>query len=95
MAALMSAGAAGDDASGADSLVDFQDARRLHHRRFLLAIGEALGAFPINVNARELFAVVIVHSDLPVAMFASSVLGESAGLPTPLLFHDGLALKAA
>jgi hypothetical protein len=73
--------------------VDFQDARRFHHGRLLLAFGESLGAFSINVNASELLSVVIVNGHLPVAMLASAVLVKTAGFPTPLLFHDGLAPK--
>jgi hypothetical protein len=76
-------------------LVDFQDARRFHHGRFLLAFGESFGAFSINVNAGEPLSVLIVNSDLPVAMLAPAVLVKPAGFPASLLFHDGLTLKAA
>jgi len=61
--------------------VDFHDAGCFHDRRFLLAFGKVLGAFAINVHARELLTVVVVHRNLPVAMLTPAVPVEPAGFP--------------
>jgi hypothetical protein len=84
----------------ASRLIHFQNSSRFHHRRLLLAFGEPFGAFAIDVYATELLAVVVIHCDLPVSVFASSVLVEPAGALGSgfclrrLLFHDGLDLNA-
>lgn len=74
----------------AKRLIDFHDARCFHDRRFLLAFGKPLRTFAVNIDARELFAVVIVHGDLPVAMFTPSILVEPAGT---LFFCPGFRLR--
>jgi hypothetical protein len=80
----------------ASGLVNFHDASRFHNGRLLLTFGEPLGALTVNVDAGEFLAVVVVHSDLPVAMFAPSVLVESAGTLCfcLCLLHYGMALDA-
>jgi hypothetical protein len=80
-------------------LIHFHDARGFDNRRFLLAFRKALGAFAIDVNAAELFAVMIKHGDLPMAVLASAVALKPAGaFPSlglgVLFFHDGVALNA-
>jgi hypothetical protein len=74
----------------AKRLIDFHDARCLHDRRFLLAFGKPLSTFAVNIDAGELFAVVVVHGYLPVAMFTPSILIEPAGT---LLFCPGFSLR--
>jgi hypothetical protein len=75
-------------------LVNFHDAGRLYDGRFLLAFGKPLGAIAINVHAGKLLTVVVIHGDLPVTMFASSVPVEPAGTFCfcLCLLHDGMAL---
>src|SRR4029077_13887442 len=72
------------------------DASRLHDGRLLLAFGKPFGAFTVNIDAGEFLAVVIIDRDLPVTMFAPSVLMVSAGaLGWCLCFlHYGVALNA-
>ena len=82
-------------------LIHFQNSGRFHHRRLLLTFGEPLGTFAIDIDATELLAIVVIHGDLPVSVFASSVLVEPAGTfgsgfcLRRLLFHDGLDLNGA
>ena len=71
-------------------LIDFHDARGFHDRRFLLAFGKPLSTFAVNIDASELFAVVIVHGYLPVAMFTPSILVEPA---RTLFFCPGFNLR--
>jgi hypothetical protein len=84
----------------ATRLIDFHDARCFHDRRFLLAFGKPLSTFAVNIDAGELFAVVIVHGYLPVTMFTPSILVEPAGTlfscPRFSLrfLHDDMALDA-
>ncbi len=59
------------------SLIDFENASRLDDWRSLLSFGEADRSFPVNVNARKLFAVVVIHGDLPMAVLASPIRPES------------------
>jgi len=74
--------------NAAGRLIYFQDSGCLHHRRLLLALSEALGALAIDVNARELFAVVVIHRDLPVTVFAAAVSVKPAGFASlGLLSH--------
>jgi hypothetical protein len=79
-------------------LIDFHDASCLHDGRFFLAFGKTLGALAIDVDATELFAVVVIHGDLPMAMLASAVAAKPAGTFAfclgSLFFHDGMALNA-
>ncbi len=76
-------------------LIDFEDSRSLHHRRFLLALCEALGAIAVDVDAGKLFAIVVVNGHLPMAMLATTVFTQSAGTGTccPFLFHVGMNLN--
>jgi hypothetical protein len=54
-------------------LIDFHDTRRFHDRRLLLAFGKPFGPLAIDVHAPELFAVMVVHGDLPMAVLAPAV----------------------
>ena len=74
----------------ATRLIDFHDARCLHDRRFLLAFRKPLSTFAVNIDAGELFAVVIVHGYLPVSMFTPSILVEPA---RTLIFCPGFSLR--
>jgi hypothetical protein len=80
------------------SLIDFHDPSCLHDGRFFLAFGKPLGALAIDIDATEFLAVVIIHSDLPMAMLASAVAAEPARTFAfclgSLFFHDGMALNA-
>ena len=72
-------------------LVDFQNACRLYDRRFLLALGEALGAVAVDVDASELLAVMIVDRHLPVPVLATPIFVQPRGpLHSFFLFHDWL-----
>jgi hypothetical protein len=79
-------------------LIHFQNASRFHDGRLLLTLGEPLGAFAIDVDATELLAVMVIHGNLPVAMFAPAILVEPAGTfcfcLRRLLFHDEIDLNA-
>ena len=81
-------------------LINFHDTRGFNDGRFLLALGKALGAFAIDIDAAELLAVMVIDGDLPMAMLTSAVALKSASafisfwLGT-LFFHDGLALSAS
>ena len=79
------------------ALVYFQDSGSLHDGRFLLPIGEALGAIAIDVDSRKLFAVVIIDGHLPMAMLSAAVFAQSAGTRVccPLLFHVGMTLNSS
>ena len=73
---------------GGRRLVHFHDAGCLHDRRLLLALGEALGTLAIDIDARKFLAVVIVHGDLPMLVFAPPILVKPAGLASfGLLSH--------
>jgi hypothetical protein len=72
-------------------LIDFHDARCLHDRRLLLAFGKAFGTFTVDIHPGELLTVVIVDSNLPVAMLTTAILVKPGRLLGTLLFHDGLA----
>ena len=80
-------------------LINFHDTRGFNDGRFLLALGKALGAFAIDIDAAELLAVMVIDGDLPMAMLASAIALKPAGtlirfwLGT-LLFHVGVALNA-
>ena len=80
------------------TLVDFHDARRFDYGRFLLALREAFGALAINVYTAELFAIMVIHGDLPMAMFASAIAVKPAGALAlclgSLFLHDEVALNA-
>lgn len=58
-------------------LVDFDDASGLHDGRFLLSLGEARRAFPIDINSRELLSVMVVDRNLPVTVLAAPIAPES------------------
>src|SRR5208282_1592623 len=58
--------------------VDLHDARAAHHGRLLLACGKALSLAPVNVHAGKLFAILVKDGHLPVVVFASLVLSQSA-----------------
>lgn len=77
-------------------LIHFRDASCLHDGRPLLALGKTLGAFTINVYTAELFTVVVIHGDLPMAVLASAVAVKPACAFAfclrSLFFHDGMAL---
>ena len=62
-----------------ERLGNLRDARGLHHRGTLLAVGEARGFVLVGVYATKFFAVCIRHGDQPVMMLAAAVLIE-AGL---------------
>jgi hypothetical protein len=53
--------------------MNFEDARRSHHRRILLAFGESSGTASIGVNARKAFAIAVKNGYLPVAVLAPLV----------------------
>jgi hypothetical protein len=53
-----------------------------------LPVGKLLGAIAINVNASKLFAVGVVHSNLPMVVLTPLVALHAAGLLEPLLSHD-------
>jgi hypothetical protein len=77
-----------------DWLIDLENASRFDDRGFLLAVGKALGTFAINIDTGELLAVVVVHGDLPVAVFATLIVAEPAGFLCLLLFHYEKVLEA-
>jgi hypothetical protein len=54
-------------------LIDFEDPGGLDHWRLLLTFGEALGTVAVDIDASELFAVVVVDGDLPMAVLTSAV----------------------
>ena len=58
---------------------NLRDARGLHHRGTLLAVGEARGFVLVGVYATKFFAVCVRHGDQPVMMLAAAVFIE-AGL---------------
>lgn len=62
------------------ALIHFENARRSHHRRFLLPRGEAFSSVAVDINARESLAVAVKNRHLPVAVFAPLVAMESRGL---------------
>ena len=68
-------------------LVNFHDARRLHHRRLLLPLRKLLRALAINVHAGEFLAVRVVNSNLPVVMLAPLIVTHSAGFLGLGFFH--------
>src|SRR5271167_497395 len=72
---------------GKERSVHFHDARCFHNRRFLLALRKARRPLAINVDARELFPVVIIDGYLPMPVFAPAVTAIAAGLAW-LLLHD-------
>jgi len=57
-------------------LGDLRDARGLHHRGTLLAVGEARGFVLVGVYATKFFAVGVGHGDQPVMMLAAAVFIE-------------------
>lgn len=57
-------------------IVHFTDPCSANHGRALLALGEPLGAFSVDIYAREFVAVVIVDGDFPMSMLATAVAGE-------------------
>ncbi|SRR5690348_9563076 len=61
-------------------LIDFEDSSRLDDWRSFLSIGEAHRSFPVNVNARKFFPVVVIHGHLPMTVFAPLIRPESRGL---------------
>ena len=63
----------------ASRLIHFHNASCFHDGRLLLPFGKLLGAFAINIDATEFLAVVVIHGNLPVTMFAPAVLVEPAG----------------
>lgn len=71
--------------------IDFADAGRFHNGRTPLPIRKMLRAFAIDVNAGELFAVVIVDSHLPVAMLAPPVTVEGSAF---FACHQGSPQKS-
>ena len=75
-------------------LIDFEDTSRFDDRGFLLAFGKAFGPFAIDIDTGELFAVVVVHGDLPVAVFAALVTAEPAGFLCLVFFHSERVLDA-
>jgi len=73
-------------------LIHFQNARRFHDRRPLLAVREMLGAFAVDVHAREFLPVTVEYSNLPVPVFAPFVLANFATSLTSSLCHDWFPL---
>src|ERR1700678_4064816 len=55
-------------------LVDFHDSRGFDYRGLLLAFREFLRTFAVDVHAGELFAISVIHGDLPVVMFAPAIM---------------------
>lgn len=74
-------------------LVNFHNASSLDDRGFLLPVSELLSAIAINVNASKLFAVGVVHGNLPVMVLTPLVAFHAAGLFEPLLSHDEWGLR--
>ena len=54
-------------------LIHFQDSGGLDHGRFLLPLGKPLSAIAIDIHAGEFLPVLVVHGDLPVAVFSTAV----------------------
>jgi hypothetical protein len=73
------------------SLVDFEDTGCLYDWRLLLAVGKALRAIAIDVNAGELLTIVVIDGDLPMAVLAAPIPVESASLLFLGFFHYGLS----
>ncbi len=67
---------------GGRCLSDFQYACRTDDRRLLLAFREVRGFFAVNVNAREFFAVLVVHRHLPVMVLPAFIFAQLAFFPT-------------
>jgi len=61
------------DSAKRTGLVDFGNPGRLHHWRLLLTDCEGLGPLPVDIHTGEFFAVMIVDSDLPMAVFSPPV----------------------
>ncbi len=61
-----------------------------------MAVGKAFGAIAIDIHAGELFAVMVIHRDLPMAVLTAAVAAEPAGtgLLWFRLFHVAIALNA-
>jgi|ERR1700722_1346612 len=69
-------------------LINFHNSSGFDDRGFLLPVGKLLGAVAINVNASKLFAVGVVHGNLPVMVLAPLVAFHAAGFLESLLSHD-------
>ena len=69
-------------------LINFHNSRGLDDRGFFLPVGKLLSASAINVNPSKLFAVGVVHGDLPMVVLTPLVALHAAGLLEPLLSHD-------
>jgi hypothetical protein len=76
-------------------LIDFEDTSRFYNRGSLLAFGKALGAHTIDIDSRELFAVVIIDSHLPVAVLAAPIFLNARSLLCLGLLHVGESLEKA
>src|SRR5208282_4366936 len=68
-------------------LVHFHDARRLHHRRFLLALGKPGRAFAVDIDAGKLLAIMVINSNLPVPVLSPAVAMHPICSLGSLLFH--------
>jgi hypothetical protein len=55
------------------ALIHFGDASRTNYWRYLLPFGKPSSPIAIDVNAREFFAVTVVHGNSPVPMLAAPV----------------------
>jgi hypothetical protein len=69
-------------------LINFHNSSGFDDRGFLLPVGKLLGAVAININASKLFAVGVVHGDLPVMVLTPLVALHAAGFLESLLSHD-------
>lgn len=78
-------------------LVDFEDASRLYDRRLPLALSKAHGAVAVDIDAGELFAVVVVNSYLPVTVLAPPIMFQPTAFPCCWLllglFHVEITLE--
>jgi hypothetical protein len=54
-------------------LIDFHNPRGFDDWGFLLTLSKFLRAITVDVDAGELFAVGIIHGDLPVVVFPPAV----------------------
>ena len=68
--------------------IDLDDTGAFNDGRFFLPFGKVLGAFAVDINAREFLTVVVVNGHLPMAVLSPAVLMETDGIPSFLLAHD-------
>jgi hypothetical protein len=60
--------------------VNLENASGFDDRRLFLSLGEALGALAVDINARKLFAILIINGNLPVTVLTAAIPGKAAGL---------------